>query len=163
LIFASAPHRSLVVPAAIRNAVRFAATRKISCARSKAFYPSAMDHSPAFLKIVKEAQPRVRELTLEQAQQALKVNPKALLVDVREDSEWQNGHAENAVHIGKGVFERDLEKKVPDPDTPLLMYCGGGYRSILTADVAQKMGYKQAFSIIGGYKSMMTNNWPMVK
>jgi rhodanese-related sulfurtransferase len=122
-----------------------------------------MDHSPRFLEIVNEAKPRVRELTLDQARQLLKENPKALLVDVREDAEWQNGHAQEAVHIGKGVFERDLEKKVPDANTPLLMYCGGGYRSILTADAAQKMGYKNAYSLISGYKGMVASGWPMVK
>jgi rhodanese-related sulfurtransferase len=122
-----------------------------------------MDHSPRFLEIVNEAKPRVRELTLDQARDFLKENPKALLVDVREDAEWQNGHAKDAVHIGKGVFERDLEKKVPDADTPLLMYCGGGYRSILTADAAQKMGYKNTYSLITGYKGMVASGWPMVK
>jgi rhodanese-related sulfurtransferase len=120
-----------------------------------------MDHSPAFLKLVNEAKPRVQEITVEQARQTLRENPKALLIDVREDREWQKGRAKEALHIGKGVFERDLEKTVPDADTPLLMYCGGGYRSILTSDAARKMGYTHAFSIIGGYKSMAASDWPM--
>jgi len=120
-----------------------------------------MDHAPGFLKLVKEAQSRVKELDLEQAQQHLSSNPKAILVDVREDLEWQKGHAQNAVHLGKGIFERDLEKTVPDPATELIMYCGGGYRSILTADAAQKMGYKNVFSLKGGYKAMVAANWPI--
>jgi rhodanese-related sulfurtransferase len=120
-----------------------------------------MDHSPGFLKIVNEAKPRVRELTIEQARARLKNNPKAVLVDVREDSEWQKSHAAEAIHLGKGVLERDLEKSVPDPDTELIMYCGGGYRSILTADVAQRMGYKNVFSLIGGYKALIAADWPM--
>jgi len=120
-----------------------------------------MDHAPGFLKIVNEAQSRVKELDLEQARQHLSSNPKAILIDVREDLEWQKGHAQNAVHLGKGIFERDLEKTVPDPATELIMYCGGGYRSILTADAAQKMGYKNVFSLKGGYKAMVAANWPM--
>jgi rhodanese-related sulfurtransferase len=120
-----------------------------------------MDHSPGFLKMVNEARPRVVEITVEQARERMARNPKALLIDVREDSEWQNGHAAEARHIGKGILERDLEKAVPDPDTELLMYCGGGYRSIMTADNAQKMGYRKAYSIIGGYKALVQSQWPM--
>ena len=88
-------------------------------------------------------------------------SPKAVLVDVREDNEWASGHAVEAVHLGKGVLERDLEKKFPDPNTELLMYCGGGYRSVLTAEVAQKLGYRHVFSIMGGYKGMLAAQWPM--
>jgi rhodanese-related sulfurtransferase len=120
-----------------------------------------MDHSAGFLKIVNEARPRVTEITVEQARERLAQNPQALLIDVREDSEWQNGHAAEARHIGKGVFERDLEKAVPDPDTELIVYCGGGYRSIMTADNAQKMGYRNVYSIIGGYKALVQNQWPI--
>src|ERR1051325_2718963 len=122
-----------------------------------------MDHSPGFLKLVNEARPQVKELTIEQARQRLVDNPKAVLVDVREDTEWENGHAVEAVHLGKGILERDLEKKIPDPNTELIMYCGGGYRSVLTADVAQKMGYKNVFSLIGGYKGLVQAQWPMEK
>jgi rhodanese-related sulfurtransferase len=122
-----------------------------------------MDHAPGFLKIVNEARPKVKELTLEQARVRLRENPKAVLVDVREDSEWQNGHAAEAVHLGKGVLERDIEKMVPDPNTELIMYCGGGYRSVLTADVAQRMGYRNVASLIGGYKALVKEQWPMTK
>ncbi len=122
-----------------------------------------MNHSPGFLKVVDEARPRVKEITLEQARERLARNPKAILIDVREDLEWQNGHAAEARHLGKGVFERDLETTVPDPNTELLMYCGGGYRSILTCASAQQMGYRNVFSIIGGYKAMAQSGWPMKK
>jgi rhodanese-related sulfurtransferase len=120
-----------------------------------------MDHSPGFLKLVNEARPYVREITLEQTRERLKQNPKAVLMDVREDSEWQKQHAAEAVHLGKGVLERDLENMFPDPNTEILMYCGGGYRSVLTAAVAQEMGYRNVFSIIGGYKALVGANWPM--
>src|SRR5580704_16510269 len=109
-----------------------------------------MDHSPGFLKVVNEARPRVTEITLEQARERLTANPRAVLLDVREDSEWQKGPAAEARHLGKGILERDLETTFPDPNTELLMYCGGGFRSVLTADVAQKMGYKNVYSIMGG-------------
>jgi rhodanese-related sulfurtransferase len=120
-----------------------------------------MDHSPGFLKVVNEARPRVKEITLEQARERLARNPKAVLLDVREDAEWQNNHAEPAAHLGKGILERDLEKMFPDPGTELIMYCGGGFRSILTADVAQKMGYTNVCSLIGGYKGLVQAKWPM--
>jgi rhodanese-related sulfurtransferase len=122
-----------------------------------------MDHSPGFLKVVNEARLRVKELTIDEARARLSANPKAVLVDVREDSEWQNGHAVPAIHLGKGVLERDIEKLLPDENAEIIMYCGGGFRSILTADVAQKMGYKNVASLIGGYKGLVQAQWPMVK
>ena len=122
-----------------------------------------MDHSPGFLQMVNDAKSRVQEITVQQAREKLAANPKALLIDVREDSEWQAAHAREAIHLGKGVLERDLEKTVPDPNTELIMYCGGGFRSALTADVAQKMGYRNVYSLIGGYKALVAANWPMNK
>ena len=122
-----------------------------------------MDHSPGFLRVVNEARPRVKEITVEHARERLAKNPKAVLLDVREDSEWQNNHAEQAVHLGKGILERDLETTFPDPATEIIMYCGGWFRSILTADVAQKMGYKNVSSLIGGYKGLVQAQWPMKK
>lgn len=121
----------------------------------------AMQHSPGFLKVVQEAQPRVKEITIEEARARLAANPKAVLMDVREDDEWKAGHAVEAIHLGKGVLERDIEKTIPDPETEVIMYCGGGYRSVLTADMAQKMGYKNVYSLMGGYKGMVAANWPM--
>jgi rhodanese-related sulfurtransferase len=120
-----------------------------------------MDHSPGFLKLVNEAKPYVKEITVEQARERLAQNPKAVLMDVREDSEWHKQHAEQAVHLGKGVLERDLENMFPDTNTEILMYCGGGYRSVLTAEVAQKMGYRSVFSVMGGYKALVAAKWPM--
>ena len=122
-----------------------------------------MEHSPGFLKIVNEARPRVKEINIEQARERLAANPKAVLMDVREDVEWQNGHAAQAVHLGKGVLERDIEKLFPDPNSEIIMYCGGGYRSVLTCDVAKRMGYRNISSLIGGYKALVTANWPMTK
>src|SRR5215510_13743403 len=119
-----------------------------------------MQHSPGFLKLVNEARPRVKEITVEQARERLTHNPKAVLLDVREDSEWLAGRATQAVHLGKGILERDLERTVPDPGTEIIMYCGGGYRSVLTADAAQQMGYRNVFSLIGGYKGLVTAHWP---
>ena len=120
-----------------------------------------MDHAPGFLKLVNEARPYVKELTIDQARERLSQNPKAVLMDVREDSEWNKQHAEQAVHLGKGVLERDLEAMFPDTNTEILMYCGGGYRSILTAAAAQQMGYRNVFSVMGGYKGLVTAKWPM--
>lgn len=120
-----------------------------------------MDHAPGFLKLVNEARPYVKEITIDQARERLAKNPKAVLMDVREDHEWEKQHAEQAVHLGKGILERDLENKYPDLDTEILMYCGGGYRSVLTASAAQKMGYRNVFSVMGGYKGLVAANWPM--
>ncbi|MDB6028090.1 MAG: rhodanese domain protein [Verrucomicrobiales bacterium] len=122
-----------------------------------------MQHSPGFLKVVKEAQAQVKELTVEQARERLTKNPKAVLIDVREDGEWQAGHAEQAIHLGKGILERDIENLLPDANAEIIMYCGGGYRSILTCEVAQRMGYKNVSSLIGGYKGLAAANWPMKK
>lgn len=120
-----------------------------------------MDHSPGFLKLANEAKARIQEISIGQAQARLKQNPMAVLVDVREDNEWNDGHAIEAKHLGKGIFERDLEKMFPDADTEIIMYCGGGFRSALTCDAAQRMGYKNAFSLAGGYKAMVKADWPM--
>ena len=98
-----------------------------------------------------------------EARARVAANPKVLLIDVREDHEWQAGHAIQAVHLGKGILERDLEKKYPDFDREIIMYCGGGYRSALTADAAQKMGYKKVYSLKGGYKALVQAQWPMAK
>jgi rhodanese-related sulfurtransferase len=122
-----------------------------------------MQHSPAFLKVVEEARPRVREISLEQARAMLSADPQTVLMDVREDTEWAKDHAAEAVHLGKGVLERDIEQRFPDPETPLIMYCGGGFRSVLTAEVAQRMGYRNVYSLIGGYKAMVAGSWSMVR
>jgi rhodanese-related sulfurtransferase len=124
---------------------------------------AGMDHSPGFLKVVNEARTRVKELTLDQARARLAANPRAVLLDVREDAEWAAGHAAEARHLGKGVLERDIEKQFPDTNTEIIMYCGGGYRSALTCDMAQRMGYRNVASLIGGYKALAAAGWPMAK
>jgi rhodanese-related sulfurtransferase len=120
-----------------------------------------MIHSPAFLSLVNATRPRVKELTADEARARLKANPSAILLDVREDHEWAAGHVTQAHHLGKGILERDLEKLVAVPTTEILMYCGGGYRSVLTCDAAQRMGYSNVWSIIGGYKALVTDGWPV--
>ena len=120
-----------------------------------------MEHAPGFLKLVNEARPQVKEIDIEQARERLAKNPQAVLMDVREDHEWQKAHAAEAVHLGKGIFERDLERMCPDKNTEIIMYCGGGYRSVLTAAVAQKMGYRNVYSLMGGYKGLVKAQWPM--
>jgi rhodanese-related sulfurtransferase len=120
-----------------------------------------MEHSPGFLKLVNEARPYVNEITIDQAREQLARNPHTVLMDVREDSEWQKQHASQAVHLGKGVLERDLEQILPDRNQQIIMYCGGGYRSVLTAAVAKKMGYPNVASLIGGFKALLQAQWPM--
>ncbi len=122
-----------------------------------------MQHSPGFLALVNDAKSRVRELNLAQARARLAANPDALLIDVREESEWAAGHAVEAQHLGKGIFERDLEAKFPAKDRELILYCGGGFRSALSADAAQKMGYTNVWSLDGGYKAMAAASWAMTK
>jgi len=120
-----------------------------------------MNHSPGFLNLVNDAKQRVSEISVAEARARLTANPRIVLLDVREDHEWQAGHAVEAAHLGKGILERDLEKLFPDPKTEIIMYCGGGFRSALTCDAAQKMGYRNVHSLIGGYKGMVTAGWPM--
>ncbi len=120
-----------------------------------------MQHAPGFLRLVNDTRSRVNEITVDEARERLARNPKAILMDVREDLEWQAGHAAQAIHLGKGILERDLEKTVPDAETEIIMYCGGGFRSALTADAAQRMGYRKVYSLIGGYKGLVAANWPM--
>tara|TARA_Y100001934_G_scaffold124210_1_gene151344 strand:- start:37 stop:429 length:393 start_codon:yes stop_codon:yes gene_type:complete len=118
-----------------------------------------MQHSPGFLVVVDEARTRISEIDLDRTRERLANNPKAILIDVREDQEWTANHATNAIHLGKGILERDIESVVPDKDTELIMYCGGGFRSVLTADVAQRMGYTNVHSLIGGYKALVDAGW----
>lgn len=122
-----------------------------------------MDHSPGFLKVVDEARKHVHEVTIDQLRERIAANPKLVLLDVREDLEWGAGHAQQAEHLGKGILERDIEKRYPDASAEIVMYCGGGFRSALTCDVAQRMGYKNVHSLIGGYKALVAAGWPMAK
>jgi len=120
-----------------------------------------MNHSPGFLALVNDAKKRVTEVSVAEARARLASNPEAVLLDVREDGEWQAEHAAEARHLGKGILERDLESLYPDKNAELIMYCGGGFRSALTCDAAQKMGYTNVASLIGGYKALVAADWPM--
>ena len=112
-----------------------------------------MKHSEGFLKLVNDAKSRIREVTVDETRQRLTANTDARLIDVREDNEWQAAHAAGALHLGKGIIERDIESTVPDKSTELILYCGGGFRSALAADVLQQMGYTNVFSMAGGWKA----------
>jgi len=112
-----------------------------------------MKHSEGFLKLVDDAKSRVREVTVAETQERMNENTAAKLIDVREDNEWDAAHAAGAIHLGKGIIERDIETTVPDKNTELILYCGGGYRSALAADTLQQMGYTNVFSMAGGWKA----------
>lgn len=112
-----------------------------------------MKHSEGFLNVVNDAKTRVREVSVAETQQRMRENKDTKLIDVREDNEWDAAHAAGAIHLGKGIIERDIERTVPEKDTELILYCGGGYRSALAADVLQKMGYTNVFSLAGGWRA----------
>ena len=122
-----------------------------------------MIHSEGFLKLVNDAKTRVREISVADTQARLAKDQNVLLVDVREDDEWRDGHATGAKHLGKGIIERDIEQQVPDKNTELILYCGGGYRSALVADVLQRMGYTNAWSMAGGWKAWTNSGAPTTK
>jgi rhodanese-related sulfurtransferase len=117
-----------------------------------------MVHSPGFLAIVNDAKTRVREINVVEYVALLQSGEEHLLVDTREESEWNAGHAARAVHLSKGIIERDIETKIPDKDKQLVLYCGGGYRSALVADNLQKMGYTNVISLDGGWKALLHND-----
>ena len=119
-----------------------------------------MKHSEGFLKLVNDAKGRVREITVADTRARLAADQNVQLIDVREDNEWQAGHAAGAKHLGKGIIERDIETEVPDKSAELILYCGGGYRSALVADVLQRMGYTNAWSMAGGSKAWKESGAP---
>ena len=112
-----------------------------------------MKHSEGFLNLVNDAKSRIREVTVAETQRRMRENHDAKLIDVREDHEWETAHAAGAIHLGKGIIERDIETTVPEKDAELILYCGGGYRSALAADALQRMGYTNVFSMAGGWKA----------
>ena len=112
-----------------------------------------MKHSEGFLRLVDDAKSRIREVSVAETQARLKENPETKLIDVREDNEFAAAHAAGATHLGKGIIERDIETVVPDKDTELILYCGGGYRSALASDTLQKMGYTNVWSMAGGWRA----------
>jgi len=120
-----------------------------------------MKHSEGFLKLVNDAKRRIREVTVEETRERMKANSAVRLIDVREDNEWEVGHATGSTHLGKGIIERDIESQVPYKSSELILYCGGGYRSALAADVLQKMGYTNVFSMAGGWKAWQDSGAPI--
>jgi rhodanese-related sulfurtransferase len=122
-----------------------------------------MRHSPGFLKLVDDAKSRVEEADFRDIKRRLDGREKLTLVDVREDNEWARGHLPGAVHLGKGIIERDIEEALPDKDAPLVLYCGGGFRSALVADNLQKMGYTNVISMDGGWRGWTEAGYPVEK
>lgn len=119
-----------------------------------------MDHSPGFLKLVENAKRNVREVSVDNALRRIREG-KATLIDVREESEWQAGHARGAVHLSKGLIERDIEKTVPKTDQEVILYCGGGFRSALATKALQEMGYTNVWSLTGGWRAWETGGAPV--
>ncbi len=118
-------------------------------------------HSAGFLQIVQDAKKRIRELTVDQVNTKLDRGEKFHFIDVREESEWAKDRVAGAVHLGKGVIERDIEQRVPDKRAEIVLYCGGGFRSALSADNLQKMGYTNVFSMDGGIRSWREKGYPL--
>jgi rhodanese-related sulfurtransferase len=121
----------------------------------------APQHSPRFLQIVKDAKTRIREVSIDDVKSKLDQGDKFVLVDVREESEYANDHLPGAIHLGKGIIERDIEDRVPELDTPVVLYCGGGYRSAMAADNLQKMGYTNVLSMDGGIRGWREKHFPL--
>ena len=123
----------------------------------------AVQHPPRFLKIVNDAKTRVRETNVEKVKKKMDSGERFLLVDVREESEFAKDHLPGAIHLGKGIIERDIEARVPDLDAEIVLYCGGGFRSTLAADNLQKMGYTNVISMDGGIRDWREKGYPLVK
>ena len=121
----------------------------------------AHQHAPQFLKLVQDAKMRVRELTVDDVKARLDAGQKFHLIDVREESEWAKDHIRGAQYLGRGILERDIEAAIPDTATPIVLYCGGGFRSALAADNMQKMGYTNVFSMDGGIRVWRERGYPM--
>ncbi len=122
-----------------------------------------MAHNPGFLNLVNDAKSRVQEIDVEQYKKIVAAKEPHVLVDTREESEWSAGHVKGAVHMSKGIIERDVETKVPDKNTKLVLYCGGGFRSALVADNLQKMGYTNAISLDGGWRALKESGMELEK
>lgn len=120
-----------------------------------------MTHSQGFLDLVNDAKTRVKETDLESYKKMAASGEPHVLVDVRDDYEWNAGHVKGAVHLSKGIIERDVEAKYPDRDVRLVLYCGGGFRSALAADNVQKMGYRNVISLDGGWRALKESGLPL--
>ena len=119
-----------------------------------------MKHNPGFLTLVNDAKSRIQQITIEDLKRMLAAREKFLLMDIREESEWAAGHADGAVYLGKGIIERDIETVVPDKSRKIVLYCGGGYRSALSAEALQKMGYTNVISLDGGWRAYHAASLP---
>jgi rhodanese-related sulfurtransferase len=122
-----------------------------------------MKHSPRFLELVEATRKKVREMSVHDVKKRLDAGEKFILVDTREESEWDRGHLPGAIHLGKGVIERDIEHAIPDTSAPLVLYCGGGFRSALAAENLQKMGYTNVISMDGGWRDWTGAGYPVSK
>jgi len=118
-------------------------------------------HSPAFLKLINETRPRVQETNVPEIKARLDRRDKFLLVDVREESEWARGRLPGAIHLSKGIIERDIETTIPDKTAPIVLYCGGGFRSVLVAENLQRMGYTNVISMDGGWRGWLEAGYPV--
>ena len=123
----------------------------------------APDHSEGFLKLVRDAKSRIKEEDYRETKKRLDAGEKIVLVDTREDSEWARGHIPGAIHLSRGVIERDIEKTIPDKEMTVVLYCGGGFRSALAADNLQKMGYRNVISMDGGWRGWTEAGFPIIK
>jgi rhodanese-related sulfurtransferase len=123
----------------------------------------APNHPEGFLKLVNEAKKHVKEENFRETKKRMDAGEKFVLIDTREDSEWARGHIPGAIHLGKGVIERDIEKTVPDKGATIVLYCGGGFRSALAAENLQKMGYHNVISMDGGWRGWTEANFPIVR
>ena len=122
-----------------------------------------MDHAHGFLNLVNEAKQRIKQETFRETKKRMDNGEKLILVDTREDAEWARGHIPGAIHLGRGIIERDIEKTIPDKATPIVLYCGGGFRSALAADNLQKMGYSNVISMDGGWRGWTEAGFPIIK
>jgi rhodanese-related sulfurtransferase len=122
-----------------------------------------MDHAEGFLTLVRDAKKRIKEEDVQATKKKLDAGEKMILVDVREESEWARGHIPNAIHLGKGIIERDIEKAIPGKGAMVVLYCGGGFRSALAADNLQKMGYSNVISMDGGWREWTQAGFPTIK
>jgi rhodanese-related sulfurtransferase len=124
---------------------------------------AAPHHSQAFLNVVNDAKSRIKEEDYRETKKRIDAGEKIVLVDTREDSEWARGHIPGAIHLSKGIIERDIEKTVPDKNATVILYCGGGFRSALAADNLQKMGYTNLISMDGGWRGWTGSGFPVIK
>jgi len=122
-----------------------------------------MDHAEGFLNLVRDAKKRVKEEDVQATKKKLDAGEKMFLVDVREESEWARGHIPNAIHLGKGIIERDIEKAIPEKGATVVLYSGGGFRSALASDNLQRMGYSNVISMDGGWREWTQAGFPTIK